>query len=384
MNEDKATRYRRLRRRMGLLTAAGWVALLVGVVLSGATHALAAASREVSHLTGWAVFAQTGVSAAVYAAVLALAGTIVAFPFTWYRDVVLERRFGRLRQGVAAWLHAHWRMTLVRVVVVAIGAVGVYVGLAWQPTWWWLAAGVAFGVTMLLITHLAPLVTIPRLYRLRPITRPGLKERLEILARRLGVPVSAIRVCDLDADPLRPNAALVGMGPTRQVLLSDALLTDYSDDEIEVVLAHELAHYVYGDVWKTWLFETATATLACAAAHWALWQLGPLVGLAGITDVAGLPIVALAAGSTVVMLTPVANAMSRRQERRADAYALAVTKNPDALASGLRRLAQQSLAETQPSPLVEWLFFTHPPLGARLAAARQAAAPRDADARNQA
>ena len=118
------------------------------------------------------------------------------------------------------------------------------------------------------------------------------------------------------------------------MLLTDALLADYSDDEIEVVLAHELAHYVHRDVWKTLAFETVVATLACGAAHWALFRVGPLLGLSGPTDVAGFPVVILAGGAVVVVLTPVANLLSREHERRADQYALAVTGKPEALARG--------------------------------------------------
>ena len=137
-------------------------------------------------------------------------------------------------------------------------------------------------------------------------------------------------------------------------------------------MAHELAHYVHRDVWKTLAFETVVATLACGAAHWALFRVGPLLGLSGPTDVAGLPVIVLAGGAVVVVLMPVANLLSREHERRADQYALAVTGKPEALASGLRRVAVQSLAEERSSRVVEWLFYTHPPLSARLAAAHAA------------
>ena len=85
---------------------------------------------------------------------------------------------------------------------------------------------------------------------------------------------------------------------------------------------------------------------------------------------AGLPLAALAGGSVALLLSPVANLLSRRHERRADAYALEVTGKPDALESGLRRVAAQRLAEERPTRIVEWLFHAHPPLSDRLAAAR--------------
>ena len=157
------------------------------------------------------------------------------------------------------------------------------------------------------------------------------------------------------------------------MLLTDALLADYSDDEIEVVLAHELGHHAHRDIWKTITHEAVAATLACGAAHGALVWAGPSMGVEGGSDVAGLPLFVLAAGSVVMLLAPVTNLMSRsHEERRADQYALEVTGNLEALASALRRLAAQRLAEERPSRLVEWLFYSHPPLSDRLAAARRA------------
>ena len=109
------------------------------------------------------------------------------------------------------------------------------------PTTWWLVAGGAFAVGTVALTHLGPVVIFPWLSELRPLDRPGLQARLAALTRRVGTPLAAIQEWRLGLKTGRPNAALVGIGSTRRVLLSDGLLADYSDDEIEVVLAHELA-----------------------------------------------------------------------------------------------------------------------------------------------
>ena len=148
------------------------------------------------------------------------------------------------------------------------------------------------------------------------------------------------------------------------------MLADFSDDEIEVVIAHELAHHVHKDVWKTVAYEAVAATLACYAGHLLVYRLGPWFQIDGVTDVAGLPLLVLGVGGVVMLLAPVTNLISRRHERHVDLYALKVTGKPDALVSGLRRLATQSLAEERPSRVVEWLFHTHPPVSDRLAAAR--------------
>ena len=93
-------------------------------------------------------------------------------------------------------------------------------------------------------------------------------------------------------------------------------------------------------------------------------------GLVSPGDVAGLPLLLIAGGATVLVATPLVNALSRRHERRADRYALELTRRPAAFISAMRRLAAQNLAEAQPSALTVWLFHTHPPIEQRIAAAR--------------
>jgi len=173
----------------------------------------------------------------------------------------------------------------------------------------------------------------------------------------------------------KANAALAGLGGTRRILVSDTMLAHYSDEEIEVVLAHELAHHVHGDIWKGLLFEAVLIALGFRAASWGLAFAAPLLGLRGVDDMAGLPVLLLAAGAVSLVMLPAARAMSRAHERRADQFALTLTRNAPAFISAMRRLAAQNLAEDEPSRLVQWLFHSHPPIRERIAAAR-AFAPR--------
>jgi STE24 endopeptidase len=174
-------------------------------------------------------------------------------------------------------------------------------------------------------------------------------------------------------------ASLVGLGASRRILLSDTLLADHPDDEIEVIVAHELAHQVHHDVWTSIAVQGGSVLAGCYLAQQVLLVAAPAAGLSGPGDLAALPLVALVAGGASVALRPVAHALSRAQERRADRFAIAVTRNAAALVSALRRIGATNLAEERPSRLVEALFHTHPPLASRMAAAQavaaQAAAP---------
>jgi STE24 endopeptidase len=170
----------------------------------------------------------------------------------------------------------------------------------------------------------------------------------------------------------KANAALVGLGDTRRILLSDTLLETHSDDEIEVILAHELAHQVYGDLWMGLVVQMAIVTAGLYAGHRALAVLHGSFGIAEMpTEVEQLPALALVAGAVAFVLSPVAHALSRAHERRADRFAIERTGNAAAFMSAIRRLSSQNLAEETPPAWVEALLHSHPSTSRRLDYARR-------------
>jgi Zn-dependent protease with chaperone function len=194
--------------------------------------------------------------------------------------------------------------------------------------------------------------------------------RLIALAERAGARVLGAYEWGLATKTKKANAALAGLGGTRRILVSDTMLAEYSDEEIEVVLAHELAHHVHGDIWKGILFESALVVAGFYLASRMLSALASPLGLHGVADAAGLPILLFAAGGVSIVMVPVAHAMSRGFERSADRFALDLTRNPSAFISAMRRLGAQNLAEEHPSKIVQWLFYSHPPIRERIAAAQ--------------
>jgi STE24 endopeptidase len=163
----------------------------------------------------------------------------------------------------------------------------------------------------------------------------------------------------------------VGIGDTRRILLSDTLLETHSDDEIEVILAHELAHQVYGDLWTALVVQMAIVTAGLYAAHRVLPLLHGSFGIAEMpTEVEQLPALALVSGAVAFVLSPAAHALSRAHERRADRFAIERTGNAPAFMSAIRRLSSQNLAEEAPPAWVEALLYSHPSTARRLAAAR--------------
>src|SRR5213076_3335946 len=122
------------------------------------------------------------------------------------------------------------------------------------------------------LTNLAPVVLLPLFYPVKPLDRDALRTRLLALAHRAGARVLGAYEWGLGGKTKKANAALAGLGSTRRILVSDTMLADYSDEEIEVVLAHEIAHHVHGDIWKGLVFESALALIGFYAASVVLGQ----------------------------------------------------------------------------------------------------------------
>ena len=373
-NEDKAARYNRLRRRTSLLDAAVQAGLLALFALSGTSTWLRA---TVESLIG------TDLTPLVVVYVLSSAAffELAHLPFAFHERFLLERRYGLSTETVAGWAIDHVKAAAMALAaLIAAGLVVAWL-LRWSPAHWWLLAAIVLAAALVLFARFAPVLLLPRFYDIRPLERDALRARLLALTERARTPVLGVYEWRIGSRTVKANAALAGIGRTRRILLSDTLLAAHSDEEIETVFAHELAHHVYGDIWSALALEAALLTLGCYLADVVLSTFGATVGLTGKADVAGLPLLALTAGAASLGFMPLANALSRTHERRADRYALETTGNSPAFISAMKRLAATNLAEERPSRWVEVLFHTHPSAAARIEAARAYQRPIRSDSR---
>jgi STE24 endopeptidase len=359
VNEDRAARYQRLKRRASVASVLWTAILLSGLVISGFHLSLrdtAAGLAPAAPVLG-------------YVFLLAVINEAGALPLAIYSGFLLERRYGLSTERPAAWARDYLKSFAIGLLLAGGAAAIVYGFAARSPDWWWLEAGLVFAAAIVGLANLAPILLLPLFYTVKPLDRDSLRARLLALADRAGARVLGAYEWGLSDKTRKANAALAGIGATRRILVSDTMLADYSEEEIEVVLAHELAHHVHGDIWKGIAFESALIVAGFYAAAVVLAEIAPLTGVRGVADVAGLPILLLAAGAVSLAVVPLAHAMSRAFERSADAFALKLTRNPTAFVSAMRRLGAQNLAEDEPSRVVQWLFHSHPPIRERIAAA---------------
>jgi len=358
--QEKAREYSRISRR--------W--MLVELGLTG-LYALAWL------LTGWSAglrdwlgqfTASPWVLAALFAAVFGGLYYLIGLPLSYYSGFVLPHRFGQSNQTLRGWIGDQAKGLLVGGVLGLLVLEIIYAILRAYPDTWWIWASLILLLFTVLLANLAPVLLMPLFYKFVPLGEEhrNLAERLLRLSEQAGTRVRGVYTFDMSRRTKSANAALTGLGNTRRIILGDTLLSEFTSDEIETVLAHELGHHVNRDIPLGILIETLTTVLGLWLASLALrWGAG-FFGFEGVGDIAALPLFMLVMGLYGLATMPLGNAFSRWREVRADRYALESTGKSAAFASAMTRLANQNLSEVDPEPWVEFLLYSHPALEKRI------------------
>ena len=345
---------------------------LLGLALSIAYLLALIATRTAAHL-GEYVARWTSIwwlELGIVLLTLAGAYRLLTLPLTWLAGYWLPRRFGLLHQAFRRWLWDAVKAALIGAGLGLLAVLTIY-ALLRVTHWWWLWGAAIFLAGYALLALVAPIWLVPLFYRLTPLPDGVLLARLLALARRVGVPVTGVFVVDQSRKSRTANAAVTGLGRTRRILLFDTLLDQFTAEEIEAVLAHELAHQLHGDIRRGLLVQGALTLVTFWIADLALrWGVGWL-GLAGPADIAGLPLLGLILVLVSLAALPVANGWSRRVEWQADRFALETISDPRAFIGSMERLATLNLAERDPHRLEEFFLYSHPSIARRIAHARQ-------------
>ena len=347
-------------RRLFLVDTAVRLALLIAFWRSGAAALLRA---RLQRATRWRVC----VSFAFIA--LALIGyAVVTLPLAWYGGYTLPHVFGLSAEPARRWLR-DWAVGLALSTVVTglVGALFVFAAQRMPRRWPLLAGAVALPLIVFAFA-IYPVFVAPLFNTFTPMPRSPLADSILALARAQGVKARVVYEYDMSRQTNEADAYVAGAFGTERIAIGDTLLRELSPNEVLYVLAHEIGHYKLRHLWigaaLTWIDALIAITLLYAIARSSAQKLG---------DPAALAFVALVLSVYGLLTAPAANAVSRRIEHAADAFAATHTRLDDAGARAFARLADQNLSPLHPPPLVVWYFYTHPPIDERIVFAHDAA-----------
>jgi len=361
-DSPESRRYNRIKRWLGVADFAIGFALLVALLATGWTGMLRdLAERGAPQNYSLAVF--------LYVLMLVLIRKVLETPLEYY-GFRLEHRYNLSNQRFRSWIWDEFKGLLIGLVMATVVVELIYVLIRQTPQYWWLISWVVFLALAVLLVQLVPVVLFPIFYKFEPLENEELKRRLIVLSERAGTRVRGVYKWHLSEKSKKANAALTGLGATRRIILADTLLDNYSDDEIEAVLAHELGHHVHRHILKS-IFVQAGITLfgfwlANTVLTYAVYQRHMFETM---HDFANLPLLILVSTVLSFLLMPALNAYSRFNERQADRYCFQSVASVEPFISAMNKLAEQNLAEKTPSRWVEWLLYSHPAIGKRVAAA---------------
>jgi STE24 endopeptidase len=320
--------------------------------------------------TAWFWLAATPLPLAVRAVVFLMGVhvvlAVILLPLGFYGSYILPHAFGLGRQSRTAWTIDWLKGTAIGSVLETVAAsVFVVTVLTSGANWWWVY-GLFASLAGLLLVFAMPYVLVPLFFKMRPLADQPTVARIHALVNRAGAPVREVYSLDFSRRTAEANAAVIGLGRSRRVVIADTLLAEFSAGEVDAVVAHELGHHVHRDVQRLLLGNAvliwAGLFLASRLSNAAL----PVLSLPSLAYIPGYPMLLFVVEVFFLVASPALNWWSRRLELGADRFALRLTDNPAAFAAAMRRIGSQNLIELCPPRWSELLLATHPPLQTRI------------------
>ena len=362
-DSDHVKRYHRTGRILSVAACLVDLALLLILLFTGWTIALRTLALDYSARPWLALLIYLGLFGAIM--------QVVGLPFDFLRGFWLEHRYGLSNLTLAGWVKDQLKGLAVGGTLGVLAMEFLYAVMRRWPERWWILCAIVFIGFFVLLANLAPVLIFPIFFKVKPLENPALTERLLELSRRAGTRVKGVFEWKLSEKSKKANAALMGLGNTRRIILSDTLLEQFQDEEVEAVLAHELGHHVHRHIFQSIALQGGATLVGFYLIHRTLDWLGPHFGFQGAADFANLPLLALVATALSLVLLPAVNAYSRAMERQADTYALRAIPSRGPFISSMEKLAELNLAERQPHPWIEFIFHSHPSIQKRIAFAQK-------------
>jgi len=305
-----------------------------------------------------------------YLLVISFLYYLLNLPFNFYASFTLEHKFGLSKQGPKDWWVDQLKSAILAYSISLI-LISAFYWILNRFNQWWVVISVFWIVFSIVLAKLTPVLIIPLFFKYKKLEDEVLRQRIFNLAEKMQVKLMEVVEIDFSKKTLKANAAFAGMGSSKRVLLADTLKDKYTLDEVEVILAHEFAHYRLKHIFKLIALNSLiTLGLFYLISKTSVYALG-VFKFDSLTQLGSLPLVFLYFILFGIISQPLEAYFSRRFEKDADSLALKFTGAKEAFISLMEKLAEQNLADRNPHPLIKFFFFNHPPIDERIEIANQ-------------
>ncbi len=358
---QKAIRYQRAKNIHYFLDQGYTIVFLVLFLFLGLSAFLRRRIEKITRKRFWVV--------AFYTVLFLILAFIVGFPSSYY-GFSLEHKFELSNQTFGAWFGEELLGLLVLAIIALIAVEGIYLALKKVPRTWWIYVSVVFIAFTVVLVNLAPVLIMPLFNVYTPLPQGELRDRLVNLSHRAHVKVEDIFTMNMSKQTKKANAMLTGLGNTKRIVLGDNLVEEFSTDEVEVVMAHEMGHNFFHHIWQGIFLSSVMAAIGFLIIHLTgpgiITRFRSRLKIDNMADVASLPLILLIFTVYGLVTMPVFPAFSRHMERQADKFAIDITHENGAFITAMQKLSYMNLSDPNPSPVIEFLLYDHPPVSKRI------------------
>ncbi len=358
--QNQAQKYEKEKRLLGLLGSVISLAFVLWYYFSGFSHQIA----HVEYSFIWTFL--------IYVIIFQVLSTIIGLPIGYYSGYVHEHKW-----GFSNYTHKTWALDQIKSFLVSLVLFPLLLGLLYWvfaafPDIWWLVAGGAAALVSVIFVTLFPVIIAPIFNKYDPIEDQSLVSQLTEILEKAGLKPGGFFRQDMSRQTKKENAFLAGLGKTRRVVMADNLLEHMSEAEISSVIAHEVGHYKYSHLPKNIFIGTAQQLIIFYLLDLVMKKLFPEFLTSNAANLALFPMIGLIMGIlSGFLFGPLNNWLSRYFERQADNCSLELYPEKDAFLGAMAGLANRNLSNAYPGWWVKWLYYSHPPIGERLAFAEE-------------
>jgi STE24 endopeptidase len=287
--------------------------------------------------------------------------TLIQLPLTIYSSYYREKKYDLLTQSFGHWLSDQVIGFFLGIFLGAILLMALYAVLRKAPRSWWLWGSLVMIVLLVITFAIAPIFIMPLFNKFTPIKDAHIRENILKMAHEHGIQADEVYEMDASKRTDRISAFVNGILGTTRIVMFDNTLKRCTPEEIQMIMGHEMGHFVLNHVWRGVAFFSVIMILGFLFLRWAFDKFvlrRPNLGIESVADPAGLPLLWFFLGIFLFLTSPITNTFSRTQELEADNFGLDASHQPDAAATTFLKLGEYR--ELDPTPTVEVLFFDHP------------------------